>query len=91
MSGHLPDPRLSFEKTTLYIACQLNDWDPKKRDLNDSEASSTIEWHEPNELVNLMKQQGLRFPNRVDADESEMVKRALPYIEECLKVSSNLN
>jgi len=89
LSGHLPDSRLSFEKTTLYIACQLIDWNPKNRDLEDPEASSTIEWLEPNVLISLMKQQGIRFHNRVDVDESEMIKRALPYIEQSLKVLSN--
>jgi hypothetical protein len=80
LSGHLPDPLLSFNKTTLYIACQMIDWDPKKRDLADPEAGSIIEWLEPNVLISLMQQQGIRFHHRVDADESEMIKRALPYI-----------
>lgn len=80
LSGYLPDSRLSFEKTTLYIACQLIDWNPEKRDLEDPEASSTIEWLEPTVLIALMEQQGIRFAHRADADESEMIKRALPYI-----------
>jgi len=81
LCGYLPDQRLSFEKTTLYVACQLTHWDPKKRNLADPEASSTIEWHEPNQLISLMEKQGVRFNHRVDADESEMIKRALPYIQ----------
>ena len=31
LSGYLPDVRLPFEKTTLYIACQLIDWNPENR------------------------------------------------------------
>ncbi len=81
LSGYLSDPHLPFEKTTLYIACQLMDWDPENRDPNDPEASSTIEWLEPNVLISLMQQQGIRFQHRVDADESEMIKRALSYIQ----------
>lgn len=81
LSGYLPDSRLPFEKTTLYIACQVINWDPENRDTNDPEASSTIEWIEPKSLISLMGEQGLRFPNRVDADESEMIKRALLYIK----------
>ena len=81
LSGYLPDPRLSFDKTTLYIACQLIDWNPEDRELDDPEASSTIEWLEPDVLISLMQQQGIRFHHRVDADESEMIKRALPYIQ----------
>ena len=79
LSGYLPDSRLSFEKTTLYIACQLIDWNPKNRSPEDPEAGSVIEWLEPHALISLMQQQGIRFHHRVDADESEMIRRALPY------------
>jgi hypothetical protein len=80
LSGYLPDPQLPFEKTTLYVVCQLTEWNQENRDLEDPEACSIIEWHEPNVLISLMQQQGIRFQHRVDADESEMIKRALPYI-----------
>ncbi len=85
LSGYLPDPRLSFEKTTLYIACRLISWNPENRDKEDPEASSVIEWLEPNTLISLMQQQGIRFQHRVDADESEMIKRSLSYIQQELK------
>ncbi len=78
LSGFLYDPCLPFEKTTLYIACRVTDWDPTKRDPNDPEACSTIEWLEPSDLIAIMQAQGKRF-GRVDADESEMVLRALAY------------
>jgi hypothetical protein len=84
LSGFLHDFRLSFEKTTLYVACQVIDWNPDDRDANDPEAISVIEWLEPDVLIALMKQQGIRFMHRVDADESEMVQRALPYIQQAL-------
>ena len=80
LSGPLPDSRLPFEKTTLYVACKLVEWNPENRDLEDPEASSTIEWLEPDLLIAFMQQQGVRFQHRVDADESEMIKRALPYM-----------
>jgi hypothetical protein len=85
LSGYLPDSRLSFEKTTLYIACQLVNWNPENRNVEDPEASSTIEWLEPDVLISIMQNQGIRFHHRVDADESEMIKRALPYIQQGLK------
>lgn len=85
LSGYLPDYKLSFDKTTLYIACRLVDWNPENRDLEDPEASSTIEWLEPDVLISLMQQQGIRFQHRADADESEMIKRALPYIQQGLE------
>lgn len=80
LSGFLPDARLPFEKTTLYIACRLAEWNPEERDAEDPEGSSIIEWLEPDLLMTIMKRQGVRFEHRVDADESEMVKRALPLI-----------
>lgn len=84
LSGYLTDPRLPFEKTTLYIACQLIQWNPENRDLSDPEAGSTIEWLEPATLISLMEQQGVRFQHRADADESEMIRRAIPYIQKKL-------
>lgn len=80
LSGYLPDARIPFEKTTLYIACQLVDWNPEKRSQDDPEAGSQIEWLAPEVLISLMEKQGIRFQHRVDADESEMIKRALPFI-----------
>jgi len=80
LSGCLPDPNLPFEKTTLYVACQVMAWDPAKRDSDDPEACSIIEWHEPCQLIEIMRKQGVKF-KRVDADESEMIQRALPYIK----------
>lgn len=80
LSGFLSDKNLPFEKTTLYIACKVNEWDITKRDQNDEEASSIIEWLSATALIEIMQSQGRRF-HRVDADESEMIKRALPFIE----------
>ncbi len=85
LSGYLPGYPLSFEKTTLYIACQLVDWNPENRDFEDPEASSTIEWLKPDVLIALMEQQGIRFHHRIDADESEMIRRALPYLPQGLE------
>lgn len=84
LSGYLHFP-LPFDKTTLYIACQLIDWRPEKRDAEDPEAGSAIEWLEPDALFALMQQQGVRLQHRVDMDESEMIKRALPYIQQELR------
>lgn len=81
LSGFLPDRVLSFDKTTLYVACQLINWNSGERNSEDPECSSTIEWLEPNSLIKIMREQGIRFKHRVDADESEMIKRALPYIQ----------
>lgn len=82
LKGFLPDDKLPFEKTTLYIACQLIAWDESLRDPNDREAMSAIVWMPPEKLIALMQKQGKRYKNRVDIDESEMVIRALPYIQQ---------
>lgn len=82
LCGHLPDARLPFEKTTLYVVCKLVEWNPENRDHDDPEASSTIEWLEPDVLISIMQKQGIRFNHRADADESEMIKRAIQYIKQ---------
>lgn len=79
LSGYLPSATLPFDKTTLYIACRLIEWNPENRALDDPEASSTIEWIEPEQLITIMEKQGIRFDHRADADESEMIRRALEY------------
>ncbi|MBA3956887.1 MAG: NUDIX hydrolase [Parachlamydiaceae bacterium] len=76
LSGFLPDSKLSFDKTTLYIACKVTSWHPEERNLNDLEGTSMIEWLPPETLISIMEKQGKRF-KRVDADESEMIRRAL--------------
>lgn len=86
LSGHLPSSPLPFEKTTLYIACELVNWSPESRNLEDPEASSIIEWLEPDVLISIMREQGIRFQHRVDVDESEMIKRTLPYIQQQLNI-----
>ncbi|MGD2168693.1 MAG: NUDIX hydrolase [Chlamydiota bacterium] len=87
LSGYLPNTRLPFEKTTLYIACLLDSWDPEVRDSDDSEAGSNIEWLEPTQLIEIMEKQGQKF-KRVDVDESEMIIKALPYIHDTLQQDS---
>jgi hypothetical protein len=52
------------------------------RDAEDPEGCTLMEWLEPNVIIALMEEQGIRFQHRVDADESEMIKRALPYIQQ---------
>jgi len=87
LSGFLDYPNLGFDKTTVYIACQSIVCDPSQRDPNDPEAASSIEWIYPDKLISIMQQQGNRF-KRVDADESEIVKSALPYIKQNIQESS---
>lgn len=78
--GTLPEEKFPFEKTTLYIACQVVDWDAAKRDPDDLEGVSLIEWLDPQELIAIMQRQGNCF-KRVDVDESEMIRRALKMIQ----------
>ncbi len=80
LTGFLHDSPLAFEKTTLYVVCQLLEWHPESRNLADTEGSSVIEWHEPHVLISLMEEQAIRYPNRIDVNEAEMVRRAIPYI-----------
>lgn len=80
LCGYLQDPNLSYEKTTLYVACKLKDWNPTLRDTNDLEGRTIIEWLEPSQLIEIMRKQGEKY-KRVDGDESEMILRALPYMQ----------
>ncbi len=75
LSGPVSDPSLAFEKTTLYISCKLIQMG--ERDSADPESSSDIEWLEPDTLISILQKQGARFQHRVDADESEMIRRAV--------------
>jgi NADH pyrophosphatase NudC (nudix superfamily) len=78
--GALPEEKFPFEKTTLYVACRVVDWDAAKRDADDLEGVSLIEWLDPQELIAKMQRQGACF-KRVDVDESEMIRRALNTIQ----------
>ena len=79
LSGELPDDKLPFNKTTLYVVSKMVSWDNNLRDKNDPESKSIIEWHKPQELIKIMKNQGQKY-NRIDLDESKIIERALPYI-----------
>lgn len=76
LSGTISDSKTDFEKTTLYIACKLTSFNPDKRDENDPEADSIIEWMDPKELIDIMQKQGDKY-QRIDLDESTVIQRAL--------------
>lgn len=82
--GYLEDPKLPFEKTTLYILVKLSSIDSNKRDTNDLEGQSEIRWYPPETLIKIMQDQG-RQSKRVDANESRMIARAISII------NSNIN
>ena len=62
-----------WDKTTLYFACSLIELDIRERDENDFESASEIQWHEPDFLINHMKEQGKRT-KRGDLDESRIIE-----------------
>lgn len=76
----LDNPEDVFEKTTLYFAMKSVRWQPGQRDGNDAEAASDLQWHEPKELIPIMKQQG-EFTDSEDLDESVIVQRFLEMSE----------
>jgi hypothetical protein len=67
------------EKTTLYFLCDLISIDPNRRNKEDLESKSDIMWLPPRELMSKMSDQSKRL-KRKDADESGILKKALPYI-----------
>ncbi len=75
LSGDVPGEGVTFEKTTLYIACRLKKFDPSLREADDPEGDSTIEWLSYDALIAIMKAQGKKF-GRIDLDESRILERA---------------
>jgi len=64
------------EKTTLYFLCDFISINESQRKPDDLEASSEIVWVEPNKLIEIMTEQGIKT-NREDADESVIIKRLI--------------
>lgn len=68
------------EKGTVYFLIKLKDFDKNyKRDTNDAESVSEIQWQSIDLLIEKMSEQG-RKHERTDLDESEILKRAKRYI-----------
>jgi len=70
---------IKIHKTTLYFLVHLSDIDPSKREPNAVESRSDILWFEPEELINLFKEQGSKY-ERTDLDESKIIEDYLQYV-----------
>jgi len=69
-------PRGDFEKTTLYFQMRfIRDGLSRHQD---AESSSTLEWAEPEALIEQMKKQG-KATGRGDLDESKIIEGYLKY------------
>lgn len=66
-----------FEKTTLYFQLRLDSQDVSSRLKDDPEADSQIQWHKIPFLIDKMKSQSARYPERGDIDESSILERAV--------------
>jgi hypothetical protein len=71
---------VEFEKTTLYFAARLLDWQPQQRDPDDEESVSELQWHDPQQLIRIMREQ-TKLTGFGDLDESVVMKRFL-HMEE---------
>lgn len=69
------DTDVFIEKTTLYFLCDFVSIDESRRNKDDLEAASQIQWLDPSDLISKMKEQGKRL-DREDADESVILERA---------------
>lgn len=67
-------------KTTVYFLVRLRTIDPASRRTGDDEERSTVEWHEPQFLLDRMAEQWDRYHTKT-ADESEIIRRALPLLK----------
>lgn len=76
--SHFYSKRLddNIEKTTIYFLVKLIKLDESKRDPNDPEFASQIQWYKPEFLIPKMKEQG-KHPGRSDLDESSILERLL--------------
>jgi ADP-ribose pyrophosphatase YjhB (NUDIX family) len=66
-------PTSTFQKTTLYHAVRLEKMN-KRSVTDDPESRSTLEWYEPEKLVELLTTQE-QLTNRPELHEVEIVKR----------------
>ncbi len=75
--AHFPlaDQNKMIQKTTLYFLCDFISLDESKRKGDDVESVSKIMWLAPEDLIPLMKEQGIRF--NPSLDESEIIERFL--------------
>ena len=71
---------VEFEKTVLFFATRLLDWQPAQRDPDDEESISQLQWHDPQELISIMREQTKRT-DFVDLDESVVIERFLQMEE----------
>lgn len=76
IESHFIHKEVDVQKTTLYFLVELIDQDVSKRSQDDIETKSIIEWHNPKDLIPLMKDQARRF-GRTDVDESAILERSL--------------
>jgi hypothetical protein len=77
---------VEFEKTVLYFAARLLDWQPAQRDFGDEESVSELQWHDPQQLISIMGEQ-IKLTGFGDLDESVVMKRFL-HTEETSKGGS---
>jgi len=70
----IPEEDFIMNKTTLYFLCNLISIEASARKVGDPEGSSEIRWVKPNELIQKMKEQGVRI-GRSDVDESSVLEK----------------
>ena len=74
IKSHFKDKEIEIEKTTIYFVCKLLSQDLNKRNEEDIEGKSNVEWQTPNFLIPKMKEQSKEY-GRTDIDESEILER----------------
>ena len=72
--GRFVHKSIEVEKTTVYFLCCVQSQDESLRDTSDIEGQSKIEWHGPDFLIPIMKEQTAKF-KRTDVDESAILEK----------------
>ena len=76
INSHFKNKGVQVEKTTLYFICKLLSQDLSRRNDQDIEGKSRIEWQTASFLIPKMKEQSAKY-GRTDIDESEILEKYL--------------
>jgi hypothetical protein len=74
MQARFTHEEIEVEKTTLYFLCRFIDQDLSRRNKEDIEGETLLEWRTAEYLIPLMKVQAEKF-DREDVDESGILER----------------
>ncbi|MDO8573059.1 MAG: NUDIX hydrolase [bacterium] len=73
--------KVEVEKITLYFHVGMTEFNPITRDQDEVESKSVIQWIKAEDLDRAFMEQGRRYNNRNDLDESQIVRNYIKYVK----------